>query len=486
LAGIKCGHCGKEHDAGTKFCPDTGKSIGPPAGGRATMLMFQQPGTKLPGSSSGPPTGTPPAIPRTPGMTPGSGPVSARPVGATPSGAVPLPPPRTTPTGGMPPRPRTTPVSIPVPTKMNEVPPPPVSADAVPRPPVGSTPVEGVPTNDKSGPRRKSMPDWVAAPQGGGSGHLPSAMHPAVDAPEKGIVDIIKEAFALYKQHAKVFLITAAVLYIPGALVSSGLLALIRAPVAAVSTVDVEAYAKRMEEFQQRVAKGEVTPEDVKRFEADMQVGAAAAGVMLGGLAAMLLGLLAWAVTMLVLFMIITPLIEGALTIAVADRTLGGEGRWQDYWRWLFKRLGPFLAAVIPAAIICFITFPFLGLALVLAFFWCLVPMVVLVEGVGGMAALKRSFKLVKSDWLRVLLVLIVFGILNFVGSMIGGLLIPDRLIFFDTFMGHLVSLVLLPLPVLALVLVYLDIRRKKEKFDREALRTELEGLRTSPVAAEG
>ncbi len=36
---------------------------------------------------------------------------------------------------------------------------------------------------------------------------------------------------------------------------------------------------------------------------------------------------------------------------------------------------------------------------------------VVLVEGLAGRAALKRSFALVWSDWLRVLLTIVTFGI---------------------------------------------------------------------------
>ena len=46
--------------------------------------------------------------------------------------------------------------------------------------------------------------------------------------------------------------------------------------------------------------------------------------------------------------------------------------------------------------------------------------------------------------------------------------------------MGDLVTLVLLPIPVLAAVLLYLDIRRKKENADRETLQAELDAVRTA------
>ena len=58
---------------------------------------------------------------------------------------------------------------------------------------------------------------------------------------------------------------------------------------------------------------------------------------------------------------------------------------------------------------------------LVLAFFFSLVPTVVMIEGVGGLAALKRSFQLVKSDWLRVLLVFDCFGVLYIVATSSAG-----------------------------------------------------------------
>ena len=193
-----------------------------------------------------------------------------------------------------------------------------------------------------------------------------------------------------------------------------------------------------------------------------------------------LLGLLGWAVLAFVLYGLIMPLTSGALTIAVADRMLGGERGWQDYWRMLFARLGKLLSAQIPAALLIFAGMFFLFIpGLVLAFFFSLVPTVVLIEGIGGMAALKRSFQLVKSDWVRVLLVLIAFGVLNIVGHIVGGLLVPDRFFFFDSLLGDLVTLVLLPIPVLAAVLLYLDIRRKKENADRDTLQAELDGLRT-------
>ena len=497
---FKCGHCGKDHEEGTKFCPDTGKSLGPASAAKKTMLMFQPPGAKLPGSSApipgapaaagatppaphGPPTGTPgasrpqhgsaaaPTMIGTPAvLVPQQGIGSGqRPVPHTPSGGVPV---RTTPSGGVPARTPSggvpvagssrpsRPIQIPIPSASpKEVPPPPVRHDGVP-PPV-LTPSQGVPIAEASGahsgPRRaKSAPDWVVAPQAGSGGNIPSVVLPAVDAPPKGVVDTLKDAFALYKQHLRIFLITAAVLFVPGAIVSSGLLAAIRAPLMA-GAASAEATAIELQ-----------------------QAGGAADGMAMGGLLVGLLGILAWAVLALTMFGIIMPLTQGALTVAVADRVLGGERGWQDYWKVVFARLGKIASTVIPAAVLVFVGMFFLFIpGLVLMFFFSMAPMVVHDRGTSGVAALKRSFHLVKSDWLRVLVVFITFGVMYIVAHIIGGLLIPDRLLFLDSLIGDLLTLVLLPFPVLAAVLLYLDIRRKKEHVDREALQAELDGVRT-------
>jgi hypothetical protein len=330
------------------------------------------------------------------------------------------------------------------------------------------------------------VPDWVAAPQGG-SGAIPTGALPAVDAPPRSVVDLLKDAFALYRQHLQVFIITAALLFVPGALVSAGVLTLIRAPMATGASA-LEANAQKMKDitdrmgpdFGDRMARGQLTEAEARQMQEALKSSGAAVGLAVGGLTLMVLGLLSWAVIGFFLYGLIVPLTSGALTIAVADRMLGGDRGWQDYWKLLLGRLGKLLSALIPAALLICVGMFFLVVpGLVLGFFFSLVPTVVLVEGLGGMAALKRSYQLVKSDWLRVALVFIAFGVLNLVAHLVGGLLIPNRFMFFDTLMGDLVSLLLLPVPVLAAVLLYLDIRRTKEGKDREALQAELDGVRT-------
>jgi hypothetical protein len=441
LADIKCAHCGQPHAEGTKFCPKTGKQIGPPAGAKGTMIMFQPPAPHANGEGSGPVrVSTPPGL-RT----------------RTPTGTT---APRTspTPTGTTALGERLSRLTPGVGIRVPQVPPPPVTVDNVPHPLAPSATPTPTPTPDpKRTSRPKTIPDWVADPDAAGAAAT-SAVFPAVDAPGKSVLQVLKDAFTLYRRHARDFLITAAILFLPGALISSAALAVITAP--------LRASAAGLEEAAASGTGAE----------------AAAAAAAMGGLFAAVLGMLGWAVVALIVYGFVVPLTMGALTVAVADRALAGDASPWDYWRLLLGKLGPLLSALIPAAVLCAIGYFFFVIpGLVLSFLFVFVPAVVLIEGQSGVAALKRSVRLVRSDWIRVAIVLITFGLINFLAHLIGGALIPDRAFFLERVLGDLLTLALLPLPVLATVLLYLDVRRKTEALSREALHAELEAVRTPP-----
>jgi hypothetical protein len=396
------------------------------------MIMFQPPAATN-GSGAGPVRVTPPTV-RT--NTPTGGPTTS--ALRTPS-----------PAGGTALSERLSRLTPGVGVRVPQVPPPPIT-DNVP-PPVRTTPTESRRTS-----RPGTLPDWVADPDSAGA-VASSAVFPAVGAPDKGVVQLLEDAFTLYRRHARDFLITAAILFVPGALLSSAALALITAPMRASAAGLEEALASGT------AAEG------------------AAAAVAVGGMFASVLGLLGWALVALILMGFIVPLTLGALTIAVADRALGGDASPWDYWRLLLRRLGPLLSALLPASLLCALgIFLFVVPGLVLSFLFVFVPAVVLIEGRAGVAALKRSVQLVRADWLRVAVVLIAFGAIYLVGSLIAGLVIPDRAFFLQHVVIDLFTLVLLPVPVLATVLLYLDVRRRTEALSREALQAELEALRAS------
>jgi hypothetical protein len=132
----------------------------------------------------------------------------------------------------------------------------------------------------------------------------------------------------------------------------------------------------------------------------------------------------------------------------VADRARGGTMDWQAAWRVVIRNLPGLLVTSI---------FVFVGV--VIGLMLCIVPgivfgllcaftvPVILLEKKSGTGAIQRSIELVRADWLRVAIVLIVFGILKAVASWLGGLLVPARSIFLHEFIGDLISIAVLPNP---------------------------------------
>ncbi len=262
--------------------------------------------------------------------------------------------------------------------------------------------------------------------------------------PDKGVADILVEAFRLYRAHAKPLLLTCALLFVPAAIVNS----LARAAI--------------------------LGPAFTMAHTGDPTMAA-------GGFGVYMLGLLGTLVTGFFLYGIIVPLTNGALTISVADRILGGNAGWREVWMLLFRRLGLLLSALVPAAIATAIGCMFFVIpGLVLAVLFAFVSPVVLIEGIGGRAALERSTTLVRSDWLRVALVLLAFGVVRAVAQIIGSALVAPGCIFFGSLLSDLVTMVLLPVPVLGAVLLYFDIRRKQDNFTPDRLRADLESLKSS------
>jgi hypothetical protein len=264
-------------------------------------------------------------------------------------------------------------------------------------------------------------------------------------APEKGVADILSQAFQLYRAHAKPLLITCALLFVPAAIVNSLARAAILGPTLAIAA------------------------------------SADPAGALAGTLSVYLLGVLGTLVTAFFLYGIVVPLTNGALTIAAADRILGGHAEWREIWMLLFRRLGTLLSAVIPAAILVTIGCVFLVIpGLILALLFAFVSPVVLIEGLGGRPALERSITLVRSDWLRVALVLMTFAIVRFVAQLVAGIFVAPTAIFVGSLLSDLFTMVMLPIPVLGTVLLYFDVRRKRENFTHDNLRADLEALKAA------
>jgi hypothetical protein len=309
-----------------------------------------------------------------------------------------------------------------------------------------------------------------------------------------GAVALLKEAFGLYRKHARAFLITAAALFVPGSFISSCALSATLGP--------LTQHAASFEESTQRVA--ERSQELSKRMEAQAKRGGALDPKVLaelakenernwqemgkagGNLATLLeriltivLSLVAWLLFAVILYCLVLPLTQGALTIAVADRLQGGTGTWRAHWAVLLRHKGPLLSALVPAAFLGLLgSFFFVLPGMLIGFFFSFVSPVVLIEGLTGKAALKRSYALVRSDWLRVALVMASFVVLNLVAHAVALFIVPKGAIFLKVFLGDLISLLMMPVPIILSALLYLDIRRISDGVSREKLAEELSALR--------
>jgi hypothetical protein len=205
-------------------------------------------------------------------------------------------------------------------------------------------------------------------------------------------------------------------------------------------------------------------------------------------------------VPLVVLFLanllVVRPLVEGAIEAAVG-RTYDGEAPsfGQAYaagWRRLGALavaltlqilayfgvgavslgLGLLLGLVSPWLVLVGPVLALVGIAF-LGLQFSFVVEVILFEGVGAMAALGRSRRLARGSYARITLVYLLALAATFVLSRIlaltAGLAMPGSL-FAENFAGMLASLIGLPLCWAAFVVLYYDLRVRKEGLDLERL----------------
>jgi hypothetical protein len=310
------------------------------------------------------------------------------------------------------------------------------------------------------------------------------------EQPERGVADLLVDAYRLYRAHARPMLLICALLFVPMSLAKSCAMAALLGPkVAADSATEVVGLARAAEASRQALADAyargadadtiaRLQRDNMSRLDALSGQAAQIAHDVPGRPTLWLLGVLAGLVSALA-FATAVPLVGGALTVAVADRLQGGRAGWLESWMLLVGRLRGLLAAAVPAAGLIAI-----GLALwvipglVVAFCFALVAPIAVVEGLGGAAALRRSVDLVGADWLRVALLLAVFGALTWAARWLADLVVPDAAVFLTQLVGDLLTLVVLPLPLIAGVLLYLDVRRRRDNFTDADLREALASLR--------
>jgi hypothetical protein len=284
---------------------------------------------------------------------------------------------------------------------------------------------------------------------------------PAASGP-RGAGAVLGDAFELYRGHAKAFLAAAAIALVPIYVVHAGLAAALLPSRSYTADVDarVARMQRRSEELQRRAQSGTLTPEETARVQEEIMrdVGAAMgqAGSTLAGLGLFLLSM----VLLIPLSVLGAFFGTAALIPLIEDRTHGGSLTPADAWAQVGTRAVPLvLTAVMATAAVLVGLFLLVVPGIVLGFLFAFSSPVVMIEGASGVAALKRSARLVMSNWLPTALVLLALALLSAVASWIGGLFVPERFLFLHTLVRDAVSLVVFPLPVIGLVLLFHEAR---------------------------
>jgi len=178
-----------------------------------------------------------------------------------------------------------------------------------------------------------------------------------------------------------------------------------------------------------------------------------------------------------VILILISAVLQAAIIRAAAFATIGDPVDVKASYRWGFQRFGSvFLVAILVGLAVAAGLFVFLiGALIVATFLYVSIPALV-VENRRGTQALKRSWQLVSANFGHALLVIIVtFVIVAIIQGIIGGIggALGDNW-FVAWIFNAIAQIVVAPFSALVSVLLYLDLRARKEALTSDSLRAEL------------
>ena len=173
--------------------------------------------------------------------------------------------------------------------------------------------------------------------------------------------------------------------------------------------------------------------------------------------------------------LILQPIIMAAITHAIGENYLSRSVTFGGALRFALSIVLPLLGTWILASIIVMVGFVlFIVPGVILALMFALLTPVMVTERVFGLTAMERSWALMKGNMLLALGLFLVTGILSSV--LTAGV---DLVAGFVPFVGSIVAAVVQgaanAFGVAALVVLYFDIRCRKEAFDLEHLAEQVE-----------
>jgi hypothetical protein len=186
------------------------------------------------------------------------------------------------------------------------------------------------------------------------------------------------------------------------------------------------------------------------------------------------------------MILVILPLTHGAIIHAAAQIYFGRKVGVADAYRVALKRGFPMIGTWILTYLLVAGGTMLCVLPGILAGFWCaLASTIVMIEGVSGFAAIRRSYHLMQAASLEhylqcFLLYVVIFFIQVGVGAGEGFLLDPRVASFIGTFL----QVVTRPLELICILVFYFSCRCRAENFDLVRLAQEVANAPTTPAQA--
>jgi hypothetical protein len=186
------------------------------------------------------------------------------------------------------------------------------------------------------------------------------------------------------------------------------------------------------------------------------------------------------------IFFFVAPLTAGAIIHATTQIYFGKTVTVGGAYRVALKRAIPMIGTwmlmflfLLGGGLLC-------CLPGILAYFWCaLASSIVVVEGVSGFAAIRRSFHLMQSSWLEHYLQYFLLNVVLFFihwGVAVGPQFMMERHL--AVIVGTLLQAVTTPLGLIWVLVFYFSCRCRAENFDLVELAHEVANAPTTPTQA--
>ncbi len=176
----------------------------------------------------------------------------------------------------------------------------------------------------------------------------------------------------------------------------------------------------------------------------------------------------------LLFFVIVWPITQGALVNNISAGYLGKDiGAWECY-----KKAAPrfpklLWTQILGSVIVCLGLILFVVPGVIFSLWFLLIPVVVMLEGVGGVKGLGRSRELMSGNLGKGFLISLVAGLLVAViqwGVSYVVFMVPWPHTSMPVFLLNIIAGILIPIQLAPITLLYYDLRIRKEAFDLQML----------------